>query len=203
MLTITNFPRGVRGLRPAWLCEEMGVPYRVTPIPYPVPAGYRARNLLGQVPFLEDGEIAITESVAMLLHIAQAHGPTPLLPAPGDPTGARVLQMAIFGEATLGAPVNALLVDRFAVPEADRNRALSRMLRDRVEQAIAFAAHILGDRHYFAGEQITVADISVVTSFGMWCGPLGGALPPSLEAYRARAACRPAYARASKAIGNG
>jgi glutathione S-transferase len=203
MLTISNFPRGARGLRPAWLCEEMGVAYRMVPLPYPVPPDYKARNPLGQVPFLEDQGVAITESTAMLLYIAQAHGPTPLLPPPGDPACARVLQMTVFGEATLGANINALLIDKFAVPETDKNGALQRMMRGRVEQAVEFAAHVLGDRPFLAGERFTIADISVSTSFMMWRGPLGGALPGGLAAYHERVTTRPACARASKANGNG
>ena len=203
MITITNFAHGARGLRPAWLCEEMGVPYRMAMIPYPVPAEYRSRNPLGQVPFLEDGETATTESTAMLIHIAQRCGPTPLFPPAGDPAHLRVLQMTVFSEATLGATLNALLVDRFAVPETDRDGALPRMLRGRVEQAVDFAAHLLGNGPFFAGEQFTIADIAMSTAFLMWCGPLGGKLPTALAAYQDRATARLAYARASKANGNG
>ncbi|MGH6871745.1 MAG: hypothetical protein ACREHE_09575 [Rhizomicrobium sp.] len=28
MITISNFPRGARGIRMFWLCEEMGLAYR-------------------------------------------------------------------------------------------------------------------------------------------------------------------------------
>jgi glutathione S-transferase len=202
MLTISNFPRGARGLRAAWLCEEMGVAYRVVPLSYPVPAEYRVRNPLGQVPFLEDGDVAITESSAMLLYIAQAYGPTSLLPPPDSAAYPRVLQMTVFGEATLGGAINGLLMDKFAVPEVEKAGALARMLRGRVEQALGFAAHVLGDGPFIAGEQFTVADISLSTSLQMWCGPLGGALPAALAAYQEQGTARSAYARACRANGS-
>lgn len=43
MITIYNFARGgARGVRVMWLCEEMGLPYEVVGLPYPVPESYRA-----------------------------------------------------------------------------------------------------------------------------------------------------------------
>jgi glutathione S-transferase len=76
------------------------------------------------------------------------------------------------------------------------------MMRGRAEQAVEFAAHVLGDRPFLAGDRFTIADISVSTSFMMWRGPLGGALPGALAAYQDRVTARPAYARARKANGN-
>jgi glutathione S-transferase len=203
MLTISNFARGARGLRAMWLCEEMGIAYRAVLLPYPVPPEYRARNPLGQAPFLEDGDVAITESASMLLYLAQTYGPTPLLPSPGSAAYPRVMQMTVFGEATLGGAVSALLMDKFAVPDAEKNGALPRMFRGRAEQALDFAAHLLGEGPYFAAERFTIADISMSTAFSLWRGPLGGALPDALEAYQDRVTARPAYLRAAAANGEG
>jgi glutathione S-transferase len=199
MLTITNFPRGARGVRVAWLCEELGLAYQIRLVPYPVPADYRAANPLGTVPFLQDGDIAMSESVAMLLHIAGAHGPTPLLPPPGGPQYARVLQMMLLSEATLGAFVNALIVDRFAVPEGERGGALPRLLLSRIEQGLGYLDQVLSDAPYLAGDGFTLADIAVCTTLGIWRGALKGALSEVLSNYHARATSRPAYARAAKA----
>jgi glutathione S-transferase len=81
MMTVHNFARGARGQRVMWLCEEMGLPYAVRNHSFPVAADYRALNPLGTVPFLEDsGGVALNESVAIMLYIAQQYGPTPLLP---------------------------------------------------------------------------------------------------------------------------
>jgi glutathione S-transferase len=49
MMTIHNFARGGRGQRVMWLCEEMGLPYRVKIHAFPLGAGYRAFNPLGTV----------------------------------------------------------------------------------------------------------------------------------------------------------
>jgi glutathione S-transferase len=178
----------------------MGIPYRVERIGYPVPESYRARNPLGQVPFLEDDQgAAITESVAMLLYIAGKYGPTPLLPGKDDPRFARVLQMTTFSEATLGSSINALLLDRFGLPEADRGSALQRATAARVSQQIDFVAHILDGNAYIAGNDITIADLSLAGSLALWSGALKGALPETVAPYLDRLTARPTYIRAAAA----
>ena len=197
MITIHNFARGARGVRVAWLCEEMGLPYALKAYDFPVPAEYLAINPLGQVPFLQDdGGVAITESVAMLLYVAQRYGPTALMPAAGDPSFARVLQMTVFGEGSLGATINPLLMDRFGAPEGAKGGWLVDAQTQRLNGTVAYAATVLGDQPYFAGDGFTVADISVATAFAMWRGALGGVLPPTLAAYMDRVTARPAYQRA-------
>ena len=199
MIKVYNFSRGARGLRATWVCEEMGLPYEVENFGFPPPASYRALNPLGSVPFLEDeGGVAINESVAMMLYLAQKYGPTPLLPANDDPALAGVLQMTVFGEATLGAGMNTLMAAHFAAPEADKRNWSVRGTEDRVEQSIAYVSDKLGDKPYLAGHDLTLADISIGTAFGMWKGALGKSLPEKLTAYRERLAARPAYQRASK-----
>src|SRR5262245_42942083 len=107
MIRIHNFARGARGQRVMWLCEEMGLAYSVKNHTYPVGDDYRALNPLGTVPFLEDaGGVAINESIAMMLTIAHAYGPTPLLPVSDLPNYARVLQLTLMGETEIGTTLN-------------------------------------------------------------------------------------------------
>src|SRR5689334_11409425 len=121
MIKVYNFARGARGLRVLWVCEEMGLPYQVENFGFPPPASYKALNPLGSVPFLEDdGGVAINESVAMMLYVAERYGPTPLLPAKNDPALARVLQMTVFGETTLGAQMNTLMAAHFMAQGDDK-----------------------------------------------------------------------------------
>ncbi|WP_437964146.1 glutathione S-transferase family protein [Sorangium sp. So ce260] len=197
MIKVYNFARGARGLRVMWQCEEMGLPYQVEMVSFPPSEAYRALNPLGNVPFLEDeGGAALHESVAMMLYVAQKYGPTPLLPGKDDPALARVLQMTVFGEATIGAAVNALLTAHFGAPEADKRNWSVRAQEASVEKALRFTADMLGDRPFLAGEGLTLADISVSTAIGIYRGALGKALPDELVAYQERLAARPEYQRA-------
>jgi glutathione S-transferase len=197
MIRIYNFARGARGLRVMWQCEEMGLPYQVETVSFPPDAAYRARHALGSVPFLEDADgVAIGESVAMMLYLAQRYGPTPLLSAADPAALARVLQMAVFGEAAIAAEMNPLLAARFVAPEADKRNWSVRAQEARVERALGYVADRLGQEPYVAGATFTLADISVGPALGMWRGALGRALPEALVAYHARLAARPAYQRA-------
>jgi glutathione S-transferase len=200
MIRIYNFPRGARGLRAGWVCEEMGVPYEVVPVSFPPDAAYLAVNALGTVPFLEDEGVSITESVAIVLYLAERYGPTPLLPK-GSADFAKVLQWTIFGEASLGACLNPLLAARFGAPSESKRNWSTAMLESRMAKFLRHAADHLGDREFLVGQDLTLADICVSTALQIWQDALAGAAPETLAAYRTRLAARPAYQRAAKAQG--
>ena len=52
MIRIHNFPRGARGLRVYWQCEEMSLPYQLEAVSFPPSEDFRALHPLGPVPFL-------------------------------------------------------------------------------------------------------------------------------------------------------
>ena len=197
MIRIRNFARGARGVRVLWQCEEMALPYEFASVTYPPGDDYLALNPLGSVPFLEDaGGVAINESIAMMLYLAHKYGPTPLLPGKDDPALARVLQLTILGEATLGMGMNPLLEAKFSAPDEDKRNWTVRTQEGRVERAIAYVADLLGSSPFLVGDQLTLADISVGTVIGMWRGALGQTLPDTLLAYKDRLSARPAFQRA-------
>ncbi|HXC56004.1 MAG TPA: glutathione S-transferase family protein [Rhizomicrobium sp.] len=197
MITIHNFARGARGVRLFWVCEEMGLAYTAQTVSYPPSAAYRALNPLGSVPFLEDGGVAINESTAIMLYLAERYGPTPLLPPPTDAAAhARVLQMTIFGEASLGAALNALLIDRFAAPEGQKGGWIVGAMEGRAAQMLDYVAGIMGGNPYLAGDNFTLADISVACAIDMWHGALGKPVPDAFADWRTRLQARPAYRRA-------
>lgn len=201
MITIHNFPRGARGVRVAWLCEEMNLPYAVEKVTFPTDAAYRALNPLGSVPFLVDGDVRINESVAMLIHLAQRYGPTPLLPPPADPAHGRAIQMTVFSEATLGAGLNVLMAARFAAPDADKENWSVKFQRDRNDSALAYAEGVMAGDAYFAGSAFTIADIAMATALTMRRGALGAEVPPGLAPWLERVLARPAYTRAVQRAG--
>src|SRR5215831_326858 len=194
MMKIHNFARGARGQRVMWLCEEMGLPYVVQNHSFPVAADYRALNPLGTVPFLEDsGNVAINESIAIMLYIAQHYGPTPLLPTSNAALMAQCLQLTLFGETEIGMNLNPLLGAHFMAPDADKRNWSVIGLEQRVKRAIEYADTLVRDRSYLVGDALTLADISVSCSLAMWEGGLGRTLPEGLAAYQDRLRARPDY----------
>lgn len=198
MIKIYNFPAPTRALRPIWLCEEMGVPYEVEMVTFPTGADYRERYPIGSVPYLEDGSVAMGESIAMLFYIAEKYGPTPLLPEKSDPAYARVLSLAVFSEATFGGSLNVLLGAAFLAPADKKKNWSTDFAEARGQNSVDYVNGTFGDGPFLIGQKFTIADIAVAASFGIWTGPVGKTLPGKLAAYQARVLARPAYQRALK-----
>jgi glutathione S-transferase len=197
MIRIHNFARGARGQRVMWLCEEMGLAYSVKNHTYPVGDDYRALNPLGTVPFLEDtGGVAINESIAMMLTIAQGYGPTPLLPVSDPPNYARVLQLTLMGETEIGTTLNPLLAAHFMAGPADKRNWSVKGLEQRLDRAVHFLDTLVAEKPFLVGNDLTLADISVSCGLGIWQGALRGKLPDALNNYQEGLQSRPAYQRA-------
>jgi glutathione S-transferase len=199
MIRIYNFPGGARGIRAFWICEEIGQPYEAVDVAFPPSQEYRKLNPLGSVPFLEDGDVAINESVAIMLYLAQRYGPTPLLPAADHPAFARVLQLTVFGEASLASGMNPLLAAHFGAPSAEKRTWSVRTQEARVEQFVNYAAQQLGRSRYLVGDDLTLADVSVVTALAIWRNALAKTIPEPLADYTARMMEREGYQRARAA----
>jgi glutathione S-transferase len=202
MLKIHNFARGARGLRVVWLCEEMGLTYSLENHPFPTPPAYRALNPMGTVPYLEDESgVGLSESIAILLYLAQTYGPTPLLPTGQAALLARCLQLALFGETELGMNLNPLIAARFLAGPADKRNWSVVGLEQRVERAVAYAESLIAHRTFLVGDALTLADLSVSCGLKIWQAALDGVLPAGLKAYQERLALRPAYQRAAARCG--
>jgi glutathione S-transferase len=199
VIRICNFPNGARGLRVIWQCEEMGLPYEVETVAFPTPEAYRQRNRLGTVPFLEDDDVAMTESVAMMVYLAQTYGPTPLLPTRDPARMARVIELTVFAEATFGAGLSTLMAAHFAAPVAEKESWSIRHQDQLTDRALHFIENALGEYPFLTGIDLTLADMAIATGLGMWKGALGREIPERLETWRDRLIARPAYQRALEA----
>jgi hypothetical protein len=91
---ITVFGEG-RGFRVVWLLEEMGLAYKLRPVDLLVGVEhdpeYLAINPPLFIPAIQDGDVTMVESVAIMEYLAgPLYGPTPLAPEPHDPAFPRV-----------------------------------------------------------------------------------------------------------------
>jgi GST-like protein len=164
-------------------------------------ADYRRMNPMGRIPtlVLPDGTV-MTESVAILLTLADRHPEAGLLPTPGDAARARVLRWMILAGAE-GYPhvTRADYPERFSADpsHADGIRARAReMFRD-LWRIVEAEAGLSGDpaAPFLLGARFSLADIYIAV-LSRW---LGGAawLPdacPRLAALGAAVAARPRIA---------
>ena len=191
---VPPFARGfVRDLRPRWACEEVGQPYDVELIRDAKTPAYRLFQPFGQVPAYRDDTVALFESGAIVLHIAERG--TGLLP--DDPAArARAVQWLIAALNSVEPWVMQLtMVDLF---EADR--PWSAMRRDQVvadlDRRLADLEAALGDKTWLDGDTFTAGDLMMVSVLGGLRNSDRLAGHPRLADYVARGEARPAHRRA-------
>lgn len=196
---ITVYGEG-RGFRVVWLLEEMGLPYRLRPVDLTADvrkdAEFMAINPSGFIPALVDGEAVMVESIAIMEYLIARHGPTPMAPAPQDPTFPSYQQFLHLGEAGLAAFVYVAVVSKNLAPEDERDNWGARKALQVFESRRRLVTRQLARTPYLAGEAFTAADISVTYALE-FAERQGFATFSDLEAgYVARTTGRDAYRRA-------
>lgn len=180
--------------------EEAGAPYLLHHIDtgkgeHRTPE-YLALNPRGQVPTLRlpDGTM-ISESAAMVLHIADAHPATGLLPPPGDSARAQAYRWLFFCVANIyEAVLRSYYSDRYTDDAGGRDgvrAAAARQMRD----SFAIVERALDPGPYLLGGRYSVADLYLVM-LAVWdsaANGVGGC--PRIQALCARVRERPAVAR--------
>lgn len=192
--SVPAFARGfVRDLRVRWALEEAGLAYgtRLLGPDDSDQPDYRKVQPFGQVPVIWDGEFALFESAAIVLHVGE--GCEALLPE--DRTGrSKAVQWAFAAMNSVEPYISGFVsLDLFHADEEWarlRRPAAEAMARRRVSQVAA----ALGDNAFLDGARFTAGDLLMVTVLRI-CPDLVGE-HPALAAYVARCTGRPAFARA-------
>jgi glutathione S-transferase len=196
---ITVFGEG-RGFRVVWLLEEMGLPYRLRPVDLLAgvaeDAEFLAVNPAGFIPAIQDGDVTMVESIAIMEYLMARYGPTPLAPDPHDPAFPAYQQFLHLGEAGLAASVYFVVVSRNLAPEAERQNWGARKALQVFESRLELVTRQLARSPYLAGETFTAADISVTYALEFARRTGCAALGEAEQAYIARTSGREAYMRA-------
>jgi glutathione S-transferase len=196
---ITVFGEG-RGFRVVWLLEEMGIPYRLRPVD--LMAGvekdteFLAINPAGFIPAIQDGNVTMVESIAIMEYLIARYGPTPLAPEPRDPTFPAYQQFLHLGEAGLAASIYFVVGARNFAPEAQRQNWSAGQAQGVFDSRLGLVTRQLARSPYLAGETFTAADISVTYALQLAQRAGGVTLGEAERAYVARTAAREAYKRA-------
>ncbi len=155
--------KGTRSIRVIWLCHELNLPLDIETIPrfdaaFKASPEWRAKSPTGKVPVLEDGDISMYESGAMVEYILNRYGSADLVPS--DPTElALYYQWCWFAEATFARPLGDIMHNTVMKPPEERIAAVvpeakqrARLCLDGVERCVEHNQYLLGDR-------FTAADI--------------------------------------------
>jgi glutathione S-transferase len=195
--SVPPFAQGlVRDLRVRWALEEAGLPYRVTlvgdradAIP---PPDYRAIQPFGQVPAIEDGNLTLFESGAIVQYIAERSDA--LLPA-DPPARAHVIQWMFAALNTIEVPIQRLAeIDLF---HADEHWAKERRppAVESVRRRLAELASCLDGRDYLV-ESFSAADILMTSVLRILRHTALLEEERVLVAYKERCEARPAFKKA-------
>ncbi|HYP71755.1 MAG TPA: glutathione S-transferase family protein [Variovorax sp.] len=200
-VTITAFersPDGGKGLsrdtRVRWALEEVGQPYDVRLVSFRAmkqPA-HLALHPFGQIPTYEEGDLALFETGAIVLHIAERHAGL----LPGDANArARAIMWMFAALNTVEPPILELVTAK--IHEGDKPWSKDRMplVVDRLRNRLAELSVRLADAHWLDGA-FSAGDLLMVSVL-LRLRP-SGLLDefPNLAAYAARGEARPAYQRA-------
>lgn len=154
-LTFFHTPR-TRATGVLILLEELGVPYTLEIIDQKreqqLAPAYRAINPMGKVPAIRDGDVVVTEQVAIFLHLVDRHPELALAPPPGDPLRGRYLRWMVFYAASF----EPALVDRALQREPGR-RGMSPY--GEYETVIEAVAGMLEPGPWILGERFSAADL--------------------------------------------
>jgi glutathione S-transferase len=201
-----------RSQRILWLLEELGLQYEIKPYQRDrqtmlAPPELRAVHPLGKSPVIQDGDMILAESGAIIEHLADRYGAGKLAPAFGSAERVRYLYWLHFAEGSAQPPLLLkLLFDRIKEKSPVLVRPIARTIADRVlntfvvpniERTLSFMESELGTGDWFAGNAFTAADIQL--SFPLEAARARGGLNgsrPRLIAWLDRIHERPAYRRA-------
>lgn len=187
--------------RIVWLCEELGVPYEIVHYTRDAqtrlsPPELKALHPLGAAPVIEDGELLLAESAAIVEYIIVKYGNGRLKPGPDHPDYARFLYWFHFANGNLQPVMGRLMMINMAKLAADHPLQLA--VQGRVEKAMWLVEDRLAKVPYLAGSEFTAADIMSVFSLSTMrlFQPLDLTPYPHTRAYLQRIGERPAYRRA-------
>lgn len=196
MLTL-HFAPNSRAGRIVWLLEELGIPYEINKMAFHPSAlksdEHRARHPLGRVPVLEDGDVSIYESGAIVEYVLERHRNGGLKPGVSDPRFPDYLQWFHYCEGMVMPPINTIVVHTILLPEDRRDATVLGQAQRLLGNALAPVDTALAGKDYLIGD-FSAADIML--GHACFMSNRVGCVPDSmsnLTAYVARIAARPAF----------
>lgn len=195
-----HFAPNSRAGRIVWLLEELGLDYELNRMdfhPKDLKSDeHRARHPLGRVPVLEDGDVSIYESGAIVEYVLERHKNGGLKPAVEDPRFPGYLQWFHYCEGMVMPPINTIVVQTILLPPDRRDETVLGQARRLLTKALGPVDDALQGKDYLIGD-FSAADIMLGHACFMAnrMGCVSDEMA-NLKAYVARIAARPAFDKA-------
>ena len=187
-----------RSKRIIWLLEELGVEYQLLTyqrdsVTRRAPASLKAINPLGKSPVIQDGDLVLSESGAIVDYLVSRYGTETLAPATQTAEHALYIQWLHFAEGTAAYP----LITRYLLSVDDNQSCfLGKFAREQMTEVLTFVNNELANKDYLTGEQFTGADVLNSFVFEKVSEARGLSQFPHIESYLQRILARPAARKA-------
>ncbi|KPM45635.1 hypothetical protein AK830_g918 [Neonectria ditissima] len=145
-----------------WLCEELGIDYELKlyqRAPLLAPPEYKALHRMGAAPVIQDGNLTLAESGAVIEYICHKYGNGALFLDPADPAYADFLYWWHWAN---GSFQPAALRIKSSQDNKSSNDVMTKFVKDRFNNAMDGLEQRLSDNEWLAGTQFTAADVMVV-----------------------------------------
>lgn len=190
-----HFAPLTRSIRIRWLLEELSVPYQLINSTYNRDGskGFAQNTPSGNYPYIEDGDIALSESGAIVQYVLERYGNGRLEPPIGSDDRAAYLFWLHFAEGTAANSINTTVWLTVYRQDADRHQEIISAVRDSANTVFGRAEAVLSDQQFIAGSEFTAADVMMGYTLGTakWLNLLTDTHPKTLE-YVDRLFSRPA-----------
>ncbi|HTE41360.1 MAG TPA: glutathione binding-like protein [Steroidobacteraceae bacterium] len=197
-LTIYHI-EGRRSERIVWLCEELGLPYKLEFKRGDIAASMQTIRgvspLMPVAPTVRIGDQVMVESGAIIQLILARQGKGRLEPAVASSDYPAYLTWMHFAEGSYASRIIAdyrvVMIQGRQQPAAGRPRLVDS------EAVLKYADDFLGKHPYFGGKEFSAADIMMVfpTNFAGNLNVVDMAQFPNVVAWKAKVEGRPAYKR--------
>ena len=192
-----HFAPNSRAGRIIWLLEELELPYEVNKMafhPKDLKSDeHRARHPLGRIPVLDDGDIRIFESGAIVEYVLERHKNGGLKPPVDAIEFPEYLQWFHYCEGMVMPPVNTIVVQTILLPTDRRDEKVLGQAQRLLSKALAPVDEVLRGRDYLIGN-FSAADIMLghACYMGNRLGCVADEMA-NLRAYVERIDSRPAF----------
>lgn len=194
-MKVYRFPRS-RSLKVLWTLEELGASYDSVKVDLLSTNGtVKSPHPFGKVPYLIDGDISISETLAICIFLCEKYGGNALYPA--DPAEkSRVNSWISFAITDLESSVWGLLKQLLFTTEKTRREDVINYFKEEVNNVVS-QLKIDDGTLWIASDNFSLADIFMSQTL-QWVKFCGVELNEQIDTYLKRTTDRASYLRAEQ-----